>query len=196
MKPTTKIEWHNERRKIDDLIPFSHNPRAITDKQREDLKKSLEKFGLAEVPAINTDNTILAGHQRLKILQLLGRGKEEIDVRVPNRLLSEEEAKEYNIRSNKNTGYFDDDMLAEYFSKEELVEWGFEGEELMQIWGLSEAGDDIDIDGWRLITVEPPEAPVLKERASIYFEDIQQYYRVKEAIMSGKIRADDLIELL
>jgi hypothetical protein len=129
-----KIEWHNERRKIDDLIPFSHNPRAITDKQREDLKKSLEKFGLAEVPAINTDNTILAGHQRLKILQLLGRGKEEIDVRVPNRLLSEAEAKEYNIRSNKNTGYFDDDILAEYFSSDELKEWGFESDELDKLF--------------------------------------------------------------
>ena len=31
----------------------------ITEKQQEDLKKSLERFNLVEIPAINTDNTII-----------------------------------------------------------------------------------------------------------------------------------------
>jgi len=124
------MNWHNEKRKINDLIPYSANPRQMTEKQVEDLKKSLEKFDLVEIPAINTDNTILAGHQRLKIMQLLGRGEEDIDVRVPDRLLTHQEVKEYNIRSNKNTGQWDFEILANNFEIPDLLEWGFDDKEL------------------------------------------------------------------
>lgn len=55
------------------------------------LKKSLERFNLVEIPAIDQDGTILAGAQRIKALQILGRGGEMISVRVPNRKLTDEE---------------------------------------------------------------------------------------------------------
>ena len=130
-----KIMWHTEKRKISDLIPTDGNPRQLTDKQYKDLKKSLNKFDLAEIPAINQDNSILAGHMRLKILAEL-KGDHEIDVRVPNRPLTKKEAEEYLIRSNKNTGEWDMDALSN-FDVEDLVEWGFEDGEL----GV---GDSID----------------------------------------------------
>lgn len=120
-----KITWGTEKRKINDLIPHDANPRQMTEKQVKDLKASLEKFNLAEIPAINTDNVILAGHQRLKIMQLLGRGDEIIDVRVPSRTLTESEAKEYCIRSNKNVGEWDWDILANQFEETDLTKWGF-----------------------------------------------------------------------
>jgi hypothetical protein len=41
----------------------------------------------------------------------LGRGEEFIDVRVPNRELTELEFKEYNIRSNVSIGDWDIDIL-------------------------------------------------------------------------------------
>jgi hypothetical protein len=44
--------------------------------------------------------------------------------------LSEEEFKEYNIRSNKNTGSWDFDILANTFDTSDLVEWGFDEKEL------------------------------------------------------------------
>ena len=119
------ITWHNEKRKISQLIPTENNPRILTDKQKKDLVKSLSKFDLAEIPAINTNNFILAGHQRLKVLQEL-KGDIEIDVRVPNRELTEKEANEYIIRSNKNTGSFDFDILANEWDQDELLSWGFE----------------------------------------------------------------------
>lgn len=119
------IKWTTEKRIISDLIPHETNPRTMTKKQVSDLKKSLKKFNLAEIPAINTDNTILAGHQRLKVMALLGREGEEIDVRVPNRPLTSEEAKEYLIRSNKNAGDWDFDILANQFEQEDLLDWGF-----------------------------------------------------------------------
>jgi len=124
------LEWKTEKRTISQLVPYEHNPRQMTDKQNKDLTKSLEKFNLVEIPAINLDGTILAGHQRLRIMQTLGRGGEEIDVRVPNRQLTEKEVQEYNIRSNKNTGEFDFDILANAFETDDLLEWGFDESEL------------------------------------------------------------------
>lgn len=97
-----KLEWKTEKKKIDDLLPNEANPRTITTAQREKLKQSLDKFGLVEIPVINTDNKIIAGHQRLAILKLLGRGQEEIDVRLPNRKLTKEEYDQYLLTSNRS----------------------------------------------------------------------------------------------
>lgn len=124
------MKWTTERRKVSDLIPYEYNPRQMTEKQNKDLTASLKKFDLVEIPAINTDGVILAGHQRLRIMQALGRGNEEIDVRVPDRLLTEKEVQEYNIRSNKNVGEFDFDVLANAFEATDLLEWGFDEKDL------------------------------------------------------------------
>ena len=125
MEKFIPLEWHNEKRKVSELIPFEHNPRILTNDQAAQLSKSISKFGLVEIPAINTDNTLVAGHQRCKILQMLGRGDEEIDVRVPNRKLNEQEFREYNVRSNKNCGEFDFEKLANFWEVGELLEIGF-----------------------------------------------------------------------
>jgi DNA modification methylase len=118
------LEWHNDRRKVKDLVPYEFNPRILTDDKKERLKRSLEKFNLAEVPAVNTDNVIVAGHQRVKILMLLDRGDEIIDVRIPNRTLTEEEFKEYNITSNVPAGFWDVDVLEEHFADIDLESLG------------------------------------------------------------------------
>ena len=41
-----KLIWRTEKRKVDDLVPYSKNPRKMSDKQIEDLKHSLKKFNL------------------------------------------------------------------------------------------------------------------------------------------------------
>ena len=137
-----KLTWHNEKRKVSDLIPWEKNPRRLTEQQKDQLEKSLEKFDLVEIPAINTDNKIIAGHQRAYLLTLEGRGEEEIDVRVPNRALTKEEFTEYNLRSNKNTGEWDFDLLAE-FDESLLSNVGFDENELKLIKKLE---DEIDFD--------------------------------------------------
>ena len=125
------LSWTTTTRKILDLIPYPTNPRQMTTKQVDDLTASLQKFNLAEIPAINSNNTILAGHQRLKVMALLGRGDEEIDVRIPSRQLTAEEEREYLVRSNKNTGEWDWDILANDFDIAQLTEWGFQEYEFM-----------------------------------------------------------------
>lgn len=125
------IEWHNEKRKIKELVPYVSNPRQITEKQAEDLKKSLDKFGLAASLVINTDNTIIGGHQRKKIMETLMQMPPdyEIDVRVPERKLSIDEVRELNVRLNKNVAEWDFDILANNFELEDLIDWGFEKDE-------------------------------------------------------------------
>lgn len=128
-----KLIWTTVQRKINDLIPQEINPRKITDKQMSDLKRSITKFNLVEIPAVDNDGTILAGHQRIKALQFLGRGEELIDIRVPNRKLTEKEAKEYLIGSNKLGGDWDYDLLKS-FDMDTLTFAGFDQIELAKFW--------------------------------------------------------------
>lgn len=128
-----KLKWFTSQRKIVDLIPQEINPRKISDKQMSDLKRSLKKFNLVEIPAVDFDGTILAGHQRIRALQLLERGEELIDIRIPNRKLTEQEAKEYLIGSNKLGGDWDYDLLKS-FDMETLSFAGFDDMELAKFW--------------------------------------------------------------
>ncbi|MGI4763402.1 MAG: DNA modification methylase [Janthinobacterium lividum] len=116
-----KLEWHNARRRVRELVPYEFNPRRLEADGHARLLASLTKFNLAEVPAVNLDNIVLAGHQRLRILLELGRGEEEIDVRLPNRLLSEQEMKEYNVTSNVGAGVWDLETLDEHFGDIDLA---------------------------------------------------------------------------
>lgn len=114
------LEWYTTKRKVSDLVPCDFNPRTITPEDLERLKKSLEKFNLVEIPVIDFDGVLLAGHQRVAVLFTLGRNEEEIDVRIPNRKLTEDEFKEYMLRSNIHNGDFDWSKIEEFFQDIDL----------------------------------------------------------------------------
>ncbi|MBB3123738.1 DNA modification methylase [Mesoflavibacter sabulilitoris] len=124
------LEWENAKRKVKDLVPFEYNPRKLTPEKKQLLINSIEKFNLAEVPAINLDNKIIAGHQRIKVLMDLGRGDELIDVRIPNRPLTDKEFKEYNITSNVPIGFWDVDVLDAHFEDINLEALGLNLDEI------------------------------------------------------------------
>ncbi len=128
-----KLAWTTVQRKVNDLVPQEINPRKISDKQLKDLMKSFKKFNLVEIPAIDLNGKILAGHQRIKVLQLLDRGEELIDVRVPNRKLTEQESKEYLISSNALGGDWDFDLL-KTFELDMLIDLGFDEVKLSKEW--------------------------------------------------------------
>lgn len=75
----------------------------------------------------------------------LGWENDEIEVRVPSVLLNEKEANEYLIRSNKNTGEWDFDILANDYDLEFLEDCGFEKADFgLDNWesNLDEGGDE------------------------------------------------------
>ena len=150
-----KLSWRTETRKVSELKEHPRNPRKITPDQLTKLKESFEKFNYVEMVVIDQNNQIIAGHMRVKTLKALKRGKEEIEVRVPSRPLSSEEADEYLIRSNKNTGEWDWDKLSDEWDAEKLFDWGFTEDEL-KIKKI--AGEAVD-DGY---DEDPPEEPKTK----------------------------------
>lgn len=131
-----KLTWHTETRKVSDLVPNIKNPRTMSPRQIEDLKSSLKKFNLVEIPVINLDNQVVAGHQRLSILKLLGRESEDIEVRVPNRTLTLKEYDQYLLTSNRVHGDWDFSLLEKYFDMETLSVSGFDDVDLSKIFDL------------------------------------------------------------
>lgn len=140
-----KLEWKTVQKTVNELVPQKINPRTISEKQLSDLKRSLEKYNLVEIPAVDLDGTILAGHQRIKVLKILGRGDELIDCRVPNKKLTEKESKEYLIASNKLGGDFDYELLKS-FNFETLEFAGFTPIELGELWDKEKEVIDDEFD--------------------------------------------------
>lgn len=142
-----KLQWHTETRAVSKLIPNDQNPRVMSPKQVEDLKKSLKKFNLVEIPVVDRDNKVIAGHQRLMVMKLLGREDEEIEVRVPNRKLSKSEYNQYLLTSNRVHGEWDWDKLAANFDIDTLLTSGFDDTDLSHLFDDLEVEDDeFDVD--------------------------------------------------
>ena len=156
-----------EKIQINKLKPAGYNPRQISKKQYNDLKQSIEKFGLVDPIIINKDFTVIGGHQRVKVCKELKY--KEIDCVAL--FLTKEEERELNIRLNKSGGDWDFDLLSN-FEIEELKEWGFKEIEL----GLNidkiddETNDDI------VITIKENDAVAAKE---IYNELEKRGFDVK-----------------
>ena len=115
--------------KINDITPYEKNAKIHTEVQIEQIKKSIEEFGMNGPIAVWGDkNTIVEGHGRLEALKQLGYT--EVDcIRLDH--LTDEERKAYTLAHNKinmNTG-FDIDLLDEELDSIEdidMSEFGFD----------------------------------------------------------------------
>ena len=145
------IDMKIVQRKIEELREAEYNPRKLSRKQREELKKSLEGFGVVEPAVVNMHadrpNVIIGGHQRIRIAKEIGYSEFPCyEVK-----LTPERERELNIRLNRNLGEWNQDLLAENFKVEELLNWGFTEEEV-DFLKLSESVNEDDVP-------EPPEEP-------------------------------------
>lgn len=131
-----KLKWHIEKRKVSDLIVWDKNPHVMNDTEKGNLSESLDKFDYVEVVVINTDNKLIGGHQRRNDFIAKGKQDEIIDVRVPNRKLTDKEFEELAIRLNKNRGHDDEALLNQFFEAEDLKKWGFNEQELNDIFDI------------------------------------------------------------
>ena len=109
-----KLQWHNEKWCVRDIVATSINPNINTDRQFGKLKKSMERDGYVETIVIDIDGTIVAGAHRHKALMEMGLGDTEIDVRVPNRKLTKKEFDRYLIASNALRGQWNFEILREF----------------------------------------------------------------------------------
>ena len=140
------MNWHTETRKISELKNWESNPRTISEESYKELKKSIGDLGNFEPLVINTDGTVLAGNQRLRVHK--EQGDSEVEVSVPERELTEEEIKKIGIISNRHSGEWDMDKLANEF-EDVLTELGFD--DLMPEVELDVKEDDYE---------EPEDLPI------------------------------------
>lgn len=134
-----KITWSPATRKLGDLIKNGYNPRKLSENERRDLEKSVKEFGTVVPIVLNIGsraNTIIGGEQRVKVYADLGI--EEVECMVPSRELTLEEERELNLRLNKNTGSWNEELLKE-FDMSVLLDVGFGDEELQNLF------DDVDV---------------------------------------------------
>ena len=150
-----------EKRYLKDLVGAGYNPRKDLqpgDEEYEKIKRSIQTYDYVDPIIINRDNTIIGGHQRVKVL--IDLGYHEIDVVVVD--LTKDQEKGLNLALNKITGSWDDEALARLLAelKDKDVETGFDDEEVYRL--LDELGestskdDEFDIDQ----AIEEIEEPV------------------------------------
>lgn len=129
-------------KKISELNEADYNPRQLTNKQHEDLKDSLEKFGFVDPIIVNINpkrkNVVIGGHQRLKVAKLMAMS----EVPCVELNLSKTKERELNVRLNKNSGGWDWDKLANQFDLNELLDWGFEEKEILWVDNQFDLSDD------------------------------------------------------
>jgi len=97
---------------IADMIPATYNPRKALkpgDKEYEKIKNSIIEFGYVDPVIVNTDMTIIGGHQRVTVLKDLGYS--EIDCIIV--AIDKTKEKALNIALNKITGEWNKELLAD-----------------------------------------------------------------------------------
>lgn len=119
----SSVKWHEEEWPISKLVPCSYNPRKITRHDRDQLSRSLDRFGQCDPLIIQPDGRIIGGHQRYAILKQ--KKVKTVKVSVPSRELTEEEFQELMVRLNRNNGEWDYDVLANAFDTNSLLDFGF-----------------------------------------------------------------------
>lgn len=136
------------------LKPAEYNPRKKLkpgDKEYKKIKDSIEEFGFADPLVVNSDMTIIGGHQRLNVAIELGYTE------VPCAVVDVDKTREkaLNIALNKITGEWDEQMLADLLTDLKEADYdldytGFEAPEVEQlfsnIYDKKVKEDDFDVD--------------------------------------------------
>ena len=152
MGSASAMEWR--RIPVGDLRPASYNPRKKLkpgDKEYQKIKNSITEFGYVEPVIVNSDMTIIGGHQRVTVLSDLDY--EEIDCIVID--IDKQKEKALNIALNKITGEWNKELLADLIADLQDSDFdvsftGFEPPEIEQLFNsvhdkkINE--DDFDID--------------------------------------------------
>lgn len=131
---------------INELFGADYNARTHNEVQAEQLKQSIQRFGLVDPIIVNSSpsrkNIIIGGHFRWEIAKELGfETVSVVYVDIPD--LNKE--KELNLRLNKNTGEFDWDLLAK-FDESFLADVGFSSDELDSIFDIDIEPEKFDLE--------------------------------------------------
>ena len=123
----TDLHDRVERVPIDDLIPYSNNPKDHPDEQVKKIASSIKNYGWDQPIVVDGEGEIIKGHGRRKAAETLGL--EDVPV-IRRDDLTDAEAKAARIADNKTAeSAWDDDLLAtelEVLGDFEDAELGFD----------------------------------------------------------------------
>ncbi len=130
---------------VSDLHHPEVNPRKWSKEQAEQLKESIQRFGICDPLVVNSAENrkgiIIGGNFRFEVIKQLGYT--EVPVIYVN-ISDIEREKELNLRLNKNTGEFDLKLLAE-FDESILKDVGFNSEELDDIFNIETNSEEFNL---------------------------------------------------
>lgn len=149
MKTTLNLQ----ERLLSELHPADYNPRVALkpgDPEYENIKNSIETFGYVDPIIVNSDGTIIGGHQRYNVL--LDLGYDTTQVVIVDATKDQEKA--LNIALNKITGEWDEEKLCDLLIELDLSDIdiqlsGFTYDELENLkvkFDNDEAQEDEDFD--------------------------------------------------
>lgn len=123
---------------IDTLKPAAYNPRKDLkpgNKEYEKIKNSINEFGYVDPIIVNSDLTIIGGHQRWKVLKSLGFT--EVDCVVID--IDKTKEKALNIALNKISGEWNEELLADLIKDLQSLDYdvsftGFEPPEIDELF--------------------------------------------------------------
>ena len=117
-----QIKWAH----IGQLVANPHNPRFIKDEKFKELVKSIKNFPemlhLRPI-VVNKDMVVLGGNMRLKACA--DAGLENIPYILADEL-TEEQQREFIIKDNVGFGEWDNGLLLESYTEDELIDWGLD----------------------------------------------------------------------
>lgn len=124
---------------MEEITFDKRNYRKHSDENKRVIKKSLEELGAGRSVLIDKNNTLIAGNGVFEQAQALGipvrvietDGTELVAVKRTDIAEGDEKRKRLALADNvaSDLSEFDDDLLHEDFSIEELSDWGLESEE-------------------------------------------------------------------
>ena len=174
---------------ISDLKHAEYNPRKDLkpgDKEFEKIKNSINEFGYCDPIILNSDLTIVGGHQRAKVLKELGFT--EIDCVIID--IDKTKEKALNVALNKISGEWDFESLAKLLDDLKTEDYdielsGFDMKEAEKLWDEYMPKDEQDEE-------ELPEVP---EESVIQSGDI--ILLGKHRLLCGDAtRVEDLAKLM
>lgn len=163
---------------IEKIKEWENNPRK-NDSASDNLSKLINKYGFINPVIIDQNGILRAGHTRIKSAKKLGiKSVPAIIVDFKN----EQDAIGFAIADNKSHEWSEWDNIKLGLELTNLQGSGFN----LEFTGFLDNEilllnlDDEGILRDNVITVNPPEAPKLKERFGFHFKDINDYEKVKK----------------
>lgn len=127
---------------IDEIKPSEYNPRKISSDDLASLKRNIKEFGCVVPLIINKDRTLIAGHQRLKVLNELKY--KEVNVIIVD--LDKDKEKLLNISLNRIQGDWNNDLLETLLKGIDASSLNLSGFTEKELEGITKNYDFTDLD--------------------------------------------------